>query len=371
MSATPGQAAPTVLRLDALTGIRGIAAWLVVFYHIRHSMQLLVPQEIIGWFAKGYLAVDLFFVLSGFVLWFNYGERLQGGGRGQVGAFLWRRFARVWPLHAFILSLFVLFAALLVFVGRGSANYPFAELPLHFLLIQNWGFTPALAWNDPAWSISTEFAAYLLFPLLAVSLPWNRLSAPVLIAIAIALCTAIAVLFHLSGTQSLGHDIARLGLWRCLAQFCLGMIACLLWLKWRGKAFAAAWVAVASLSLLVIGQSFSLPETAFVPALFFTAILALALDRSFVSRMLSTRAAIYLGEISYSTYLSHFLLFILFKLAFVDESLQLGWGQTAGYLALVALASMALYHLIEKPAQIWLNGRKPDWATAPRLVAAD
>ncbi|MFN5779758.1 MAG: acyltransferase, partial [Novosphingobium sp.] len=57
--------------LDALTGIRGLAAWLVVLYHIRLSLTALLPGEVIVALAKGYLAVDLFFMLSGFVIWYN------------------------------------------------------------------------------------------------------------------------------------------------------------------------------------------------------------------------------------------------------------------------------------------------------------
>jgi peptidoglycan/LPS O-acetylase OafA/YrhL len=358
-------------RLDALTGIRGVAAWLVVFYHVRASIHQIVPQDVIALCAKGYLAVDLFFVLSGFVLWFNYGERLHEGGRAQVWPFLWRRFSRVWPLHAFILAVFVALALALVATGNPNPRYPLAELPLHFLLIQNWGFTDHLRWNDPAWSISTEFAAYLVFPLIAATVRWERLSAPALLTIALGLCAGIAVLFTAAGTGSLGEHIVSLGLWRCLAEFSLGVVACLLWRKWHGKAGAAAWTAIGSAAILSAGLGLGLPETVFVPALFFSAILALSLDRGPMARALSTRAAVYLGEISYSTYLSHFLLWIVFKMAFVGHDLQIGWPGLAGYMAMVAAASVCLYHGVEKPAQKWLNARRPRWARAPQLVAAE
>lgn len=368
MSATTVAPAP---RLDALTGIRGIAAWLVVLYHVRASIHTIVPQPVIDLFAKGYLAVDLFFVLSGFVLWFNYGERLHDGGRAQAWPFLWRRFARVWPLHAFILALFVGFALLLVATGNPSKEYPFAELPLHILLIQNWGMTDHLSWNDPAWSISTEFAAYLVFPLIAAAARWDRMSSPMLLTIAGMLCVAIALLFAASGTGSLGEDIAQIGVWRCLGEFSLGIIVCLLWTRWRGTRSAAAWAALGCCIVIATGLLLGLPETVFAPAAFFCGILALALDSGPISRLLSTRAAVYLGEISYSTYLAHFLLWILFKLAFVGPDLQIGWAGLGGYVAMVALASVCLYHGVEKPAQGWLNARRPRWAQAPRLAAAE
>jgi peptidoglycan/LPS O-acetylase OafA/YrhL len=358
-------------RLGALTGIRGIAAWLVVFYHVRHSTHEIVPQGVIDLLAKGYLAVDLFFVLSGFVLWYTYGERLHQGGRVQAWPFLWRRFARVWPLHAFIMVVFVGLAVALALTGKSNPRYPLAELPLHFLLIQNWGLTDHLRWNDPAWSISTEFAAYLLFPLIAAAVRWDRLGAPALLAIAAALCAAVALLFAASGAMTLGEHIPQIGVWRCLGGFCLGIIACLLWRKWQDAPRAAGLALAASAAMLIGGLALGLPETVFVPALFFTGILALALDRGPVSRLLSSRIAIYMGEISYSTYLSHFLLWILFKMAFVDHDLQIGWAGLAGYVALVAVASVALYHGVEKPAQAWLNARRPRWASAQRLAAAE
>jgi peptidoglycan/LPS O-acetylase OafA/YrhL len=363
--------APPAPRLDALTGIRGLAAWLVVIYHVWASLHDIWPESVIAVFAKGYLAVDLFFVLSGFVLWFNYVERLREGGRAQTWSFLWRRFSRVWPLHAFIMLLFVGLALALVFIGKPSHRYPLAELPMHFLLIQNWGFTDHLSWNDPAWSISTEFAAYLVFPLIALAVRWDRLGAGALLAVALALCAGVAALFAAAGTRSLGDHITDLGLWRCLAQFCLGVLACLLWNRWQTRPGAAPMAALASAAMLGAGLAFGLPETVFAPAVFFTAILALALDRGPVARLLSTRAAVYLGEISYSTYLSHFLLWILFKIVVVHDHLQIGWGELAGYLALVAAASVFLYHGVEKPAQNWLNARRPRWARAPRLAAAE
>jgi peptidoglycan/LPS O-acetylase OafA/YrhL len=356
-------------RLGALTGIRGIAAWLVVFYHVRASVGQIVPQPVIDLFAKGYLAVDLFFVLSGFVLWFNYGERLHQGGRAQAWAFLWRRFARVWPLHAFILAIFVALASAVALTGNPNPRYPLAELPLHILLIQNWGLTDHLSWNDPAWSISTEFAAYLAFPMIA-AVRWNRLGAPALLAVALGLCALIAGLFAAAGADSLGHYIPQIGVWRCLAGFSLGVVACLLWSKWRDKPGASGLVAFACVAVLAGGFTLGLPETHFAPAAFFTGILALALNRGAVSQLLSSRVAIYLGEISYSTYLSHFLLWILFKMAFVSSDLQIGWAGLAGYFATVAISSVLLYHCVEKPAQAWLNARRPRWADAPRLVAA-
>lgn len=366
--ATP-QASPA--HLGALTGIRGLAAWLVVFYHARLSLGTLFPPDAIAAFAKGYLAVDLFFVLSGFVLWYNYAGRLRGGGAEQTVAFLWRRLARIWPLHAFILIVFMAFVVLLSLTGRDTSGYPLGELPLHLLLMQNWGFTAELTWNHPAWSISTEWAAYLFFPLAVVALRWDRLPSWLLVLAALALMAGLHAVFVLYGADTLGKAITRIGVLRCLFEFSLGNIACVLWQRWRETRGTAWLAALASLAIAAAGLLLRLPESAFVPALFFTAILALALDRGPVARALSGKVMVYLGEISYSTYLVHFLLFILFKIAFVDASLQLGWGGLLGFMALLSATSVCLYHGVEKPAQRWLNRHRPERLLARSAVAAE
>lgn len=357
--------------LDALTGIRGIAAWLVVIYHARHSLSALLPPGLMLVLDKGYLAVDLFFMLSGFVIWHNYGDRLRQGDGAEARIFLWRRFTRIWPLHAVVLAAYTAFALMLVATGRENANHPFSELPLHLALIQNWGFTELLSWNHPAWSISTEFAAYLIFPLVALATPLHRLSPRSLIAVAIGLVAALHFKFHAAGFQQLGEFIPRMGLWRCLMGFMLGNVLCLLWQRWRDWPATAPAAAMTCVILFAAGMALDLGETLLVPVVAFTGLLALAAGRGWLVRILSSRPLLYLGEISYSTYLGHFLLWTLWKIAFVDESLQLGWFSLAGYLALVLAASILLYHGVEKPAQRWLNARPPRWVMRPAAVPAE
>lgn len=364
-----GGAAPR--HLDALTGIRGIAAWGVVLYHIRHSLTAILPPDAIALFAKGYLAVDLFFILSGFVIWYNYASRIGAGGRAATRLFLWRRFARVWPLHAAILAAFAAFVAVLALTGRDTTGYPLAELPLHLLLVQNWGLTPDLTWNHPAWSISTEFAAYLLFPLLVLAAQWDRVPSWALVLLAALLAAMLYALFAARGYAGLGDDIPGMGLWRCLIGFGLGCLMCQLWQRWANVPHAAALALLAGMGIALAGWGFALPETAFVPALFLALLLALALGRGALVSLLGGRVLTWLGEVSYSTYLAHFFLFILWKIAFVDASLQLGWAGLAGYLGLVLAASAGLYYGLEKPAQRWLNRHPPGWATQTPAIPAE
>jgi peptidoglycan/LPS O-acetylase OafA/YrhL len=348
-----------VLQLNALTGIRGLAAWFVVLFHTRTALGHTLPGWAMGGASKGYLAVDLFFTLSGFVLWHTYGERLRGTGLSGALRFWWRRIARIWPLHAVILAVFVMLALALAITGRDTSMYPWRELPLHFLLVQNWGMTPALSWNDLAWSISCEMGAYLLFPAVVALAPWSAMRTSTLVAVAALLLGAIWFYFAVQGTGDLGYAIPRLGLARCLLEFWLGNVLRLLWERWRHVPNVAMGAWAAMVALLEGGLVLGLPETSYIPGCFAALILALSLDHGAAARVLGGRVLLYLGEISYSTYLVHFLLFVLFKLAFVHGGAgghpQIGFAQLAAYLAIVALASVVLYHGVEKPAQRWLN----------------
>ena len=353
--------------LRALTSVRGIAAWLVVLFHLRRSIDGL-PAPAMDFLSKGYLAVDFFFLLSGFVIWMSYADRIRAQGFAAVPEFLKRRIARIWPLHLFMLGIAVALALLLTFTGRDTGHFPFAELPLHVVLLQNWGFTSDLHWNDPAWSISCELGAYLVFPILALAIDWRRVPTPAILAAITALLVLLHTLFAANGATSLGQAIPKLGLLRCILEFAAGTAICALWIRWRDH-----WVEPASLSFTVAAILLAawitgiLPETLTVPAAFAAALLALALTASRRGNPLEGRTLYYLGEISYATYLGHYLLWFAFKLALVDSP-KIGWALVALYLALVLAFSAALYHGVERPAQRWINRLRLTPGTKPSIA---
>jgi peptidoglycan/LPS O-acetylase OafA/YrhL len=346
--------------LRALTGARGLAAWVVVLYHIRESIAgLPVPAERV--LAKGYLAVDFFFLLSGFVIWLTWGRKLHEQGAAGVPRFWQKRIARVWPLHALMLAFGVALAATLALTGRSDPAFPFAELPLHLVLIQNWGLTDALRWNNPAWSISCEAAAYLLFPLLACRIDWRRLSSATLVAIAAALLLGLHLVMR--GEPSLGADIPRFGVVRCLAEFGCGTIVAALYLR-RPPVVAPLAIAGVALAAWALGAT----ETLTIPAAFAALLLVLALTAGRRGHPLAGRLIHYLGDISYATYLSHYLLWKAFKLAFVTDADAVSPLGVAAYLLLVLAASVLLYHCWERPAQRLLNRAPPPMGRSPAGV---
>lgn len=348
--------------LRALTGVRGIAAWFVVLYHIRLSIPAL-PESWLAVFAKGYLAVDFFFLLSGFVIWLSWGEKLRRQGPSVIPAFLRKRVARIWPLHLLMLAVAIALASLFALTDRADpGNYPFAQLPLHILLLQNWGFTDRLTWNDPSWSISAELGAYLLFPLLTLAIDWRRVPSVVVTAAIVALCVLLHASMARGGAMTLGFEIARFGLLRCVLEFAAGTAICALWLRWKQAPATPAAFAMLTAACLAMLWLLGLPETLAVPLLFASLLLVLALTSGMPGNPLDARWLHYLGEISYATYLGHFLLWIVFKLAFVHDPQAVSLPSIAAYLLLVLLSSALLYHLVERPAQWLIN----DWRWRPR-----
>ena len=159
---------PTRDLIAPLTGIRALAAFWVVLRHFRvelieafPALHILAPLMNVG-----YLGVDLFFILSGFILTYTHLDNLTDGynWRKALG-FLWLRIGRVWPLTVFVLLLFGLgFAAQILITGDEgfSKQIDVPRLIDHLLLIHAW-YPHELDWNGLDWSVSAEWLAYLTF----------------------------------------------------------------------------------------------------------------------------------------------------------------------------------------------------------------
>lgn len=160
--------------IQPLTGLRFLAAAWVLLYHYADTLVGLVPS--LGMIrpvaAAGYVGVDLFFVLSGFIISHVYLH--QPGIASWSGArrYLLLRLARFYPVH--LLTLLII--AGLLTLERGTPQnwvpqegvYTPVTFVRNLLLAHGWG--NSFAWNGPAWSISAEWFAYLVFPLATVVL---------------------------------------------------------------------------------------------------------------------------------------------------------------------------------------------------------
>jgi peptidoglycan/LPS O-acetylase OafA/YrhL len=350
-------------QLDALTGARGIAAWYVVLYHIRLSFADSLPGWLMTFSSKGYLAVDLFFVLSGFVMWLTYGAKFATEGVRAAPDFYVKRLARIYPLHFFVLMMVLAYVGLLWMTGRvNPIRYPLGEFPLHLLLVQNWGMTPNLAWNDPDWSISTEMAAYLIFPLVAVGINRVRLSAATIIGLLLALAALLDIFMTARAAPNIGFDITQTGLIRCLIEFFSGVLICILWLRQRDdqsrfstRAFGGGFLILAGLCSVGL-----LKETFAIPLIGAAGVYLLAQTSNLPGNFLGGRILRYVGDISYSTYLVHYPLWTVFKLLFVRDVNHVALALMFLYLLMTLLLSALLYWMIEQPGRSWfqLIGRR-------------
>ncbi|TKD50485.1 acyltransferase family protein [Sphingomonas baiyangensis] len=205
----------------ALDSWRGIAALTVAFGHLKTSGFLSTLPVASG----SYRFVDFFFVLSGFVIAHSSGVRIASK-RGEIWPFFIRRIARLWPLHLFVLGLFAAYRVLLAIakilgLRAGSAafegEFALAWLPANLTMTQAWGFLPMATWNEPAWSISAEFAAYITFALCHAAFGARGW-------IALAVIGALAAMFTLLHPRVMQatYDLALV---RCLLSFSAGVLA--------------------------------------------------------------------------------------------------------------------------------------------------
>lgn len=303
----------------SLTGLRGIAATLVMLYHFNYT---LLPcggapsgplRQVIG---HGYLMVDLFLVLSGFIMAMNYGAMFAGGrAREAYPVFLLRRVARVYPLFLFI-TLALLAIRLLGLDGpldlRGMLAGPIAGRAVaNLLMVQAWGIADSIA--PTSWSLSAEWAAYLLFPLLCL----GTLSGRPRLAVASAALAAACLGWVAATPDAVAGEACRHGpldVWtpatvlpvlRCVACFVLGLVAFrvsgLQIVRRIASRAATGWALCGIAAALMALPGTDLP----LVAVFALLIVALAHGRGGAGAVLASPLPYLLGELSYAIYLLH------------------------------------------------------------------
>ncbi len=348
------------MQRPALTGLRGAAALWVASYHLLLPASLVggLPARVLG---RGYLAVDLFFVLSGYVLALNYGER---AGWARLPGFLWRRWARIFPLYGLILAARLGYTAW-HYGGFGVSRpwlaapvgHPWTAIPANMLLVQSWGLAPSI--TGPAWSVSVEWGAYCVFPVLvAVMLGGPPSRAVAGGAAAFGLVLALG-LVH--GGLDVWDGRTAGPLLRCLGGFSIGIgvfrLSCWQPVQSLAARPAAGWLAGAALLAAVLWRA---PDLAAYPLLC-VLVLCAACGRAGLCAWLARPGTVRLGEMSYAVYLLH--IFLLHPLDQVRAATGLilppsaADDLAAGLIAAFLLAAANLVHdWVEQPARIWLTG---------------
>lgn len=351
--------------LRALTGLRIVAAVWVLLLHLRGEILEYVPdlEFLHPLLNGGDLGVDVFFTLSGFVLAYQYLERLGPGlNRRNAVQFLRLRLARVYPVHLLTLHIAVVLAAIAALRGQTLTHADRTPLAYgeNLLLVQSW-FGQGISWNGVAWSVSAEWFAYLLFPLAALAV--YRATRSYQLALGVLVPMVIAGLVY-SGVVPYPPDADDLhALLRITVAFTIG---CFLY-----RIFRTVTIPVTAAAILPIVSFAALVASTYVPGLnpavelvpISGLVLGLAWGSGPLSRLLATRPAVYGGTISYSLYMIHGLVFGAARSVFLPHvahaALLLRFAGLGTVIGAAVVGAMVLHRFVEEPARRRLRRRDP------------
>ena len=347
-----------------LTGVLALAAWSVFNYHFNFFSPAVVGDWVYRFTEEMYLGVNIFYVLSGFLIYHRYEPLLVAGTRRELVIYARNRVARIYPVYW-----------LLLLAGYVAVGFPDALTCLATLTLTH-AFFPTMvhAGIPQAWTLTIEETFYFSAPLLFGASRRVGL---------LATCLAVAALGWVLPAAGIGTVDHVLGRTLCGAIGCFGCGMALArtferregrpalgarpWLTYGGLAVAALLVlAISRLSLLVEadlprgelrhGRDHPLGALAMFtlfPALVAVVFYGLLTERSRLANWLGSRLAVLLGGASYSFYLLH------------KGDLQELWfkhvsdNYLVAFLVCNALA-IGLYLLYEKPMARWIRGTAGD-----------
>ena len=351
------------LRLAQLDSLRGLAAVMVIVFHCRWN----TPLRDLSFFDAGYLWVDFFFVLSGFIMFYNY-PRLES--LRDFRRFLVLRLFRIYPLHLGMLAVSLAHETALHAVSGGGerGRESVGTFLLNLALLNGVGIE-APSFNYVSWSISAEFWTYVVFGLFAWG--WAKSSRGTILAAcgAVSVC---ALAFLLTPALPNLNQVHLLAFPRCLFSFFLGAALCAALPALRNRrdqgGTAASALQVAVIAACVALMTFmGRQPTAWelvMPVMFAAVIAALAWwPASRVSTLAQSRPLLRLGDLSYSIYMIHMVVLTAMLLALriglkapmVDGRLQisgiLGTACLGAALPIVLYISGLTHRWIEEPGR--------------------
>ena len=294
-------------KFEILETYRGFAALMIAAIHFRLDTPL-----VNHFFANG-LFVHFFFTLSGFVIYYNYYNKIQNFY--EISFFIKKRFLRLYPLHIFFLIIFLIIEIsrylLKTKYGISSNIEAFSINDIkaflsNLLLLQT--FLHENTFNTPSWSISAEFYTYLIFSIIILS---NK-NIKIFIFFFIFL-----IIFQINYYHSFGTSKTFRSFLDCFYCFIIGVLFCKFYLsgylKIKSQRFLSIIILLIFLLISVFFNYIDKKLLIYIPIIFGLLVLfSLDLDRStFIGKILLNKFLIYLGKISYSIYLSHLFIFWL------------------------------------------------------------
>lgn len=304
--------------------------------------------------AGTHIGVDLFFLLSGFILYYVYGSAFSN----QVTAQDWfrmmqRRLARIYPLH--LLTLLMVIVLMRFKILQSDVGILVGNLTL----VQAWGLYDRFEFNSPSWSISCEFAAYVAFPFIVLIL--HRLAgvrgAVLLLAVVFA---AYAWLWHLGGGSLDLDAIGRRNvLWRAVGGFPLGILIGWLSVKLTDGIDGLQVGLQSASALIFVGCLWSgAPEIVYILP-FGLVVFATASSKGWLVWLLHRRGMKWLGDVSYGIYLLQWpLMLALFsirpKLAPYFSAFGLEVAALTIFVVALAVLPTLSHRYFERPICLWV-----------------
>ncbi|HEX3252539.1 MAG TPA: acyltransferase [Pyrinomonadaceae bacterium] len=331
----------------ALDGLRGIAILAVLAFHTHHIFNWSILNG-------GNVGVDIFFVLSGFLITVLLIEEWQGNGRISLKGFYWRRVLRLVPALVILLVILYLFAN--VFLSATEAADTRRGIPIAFFYASDFALAflqLRLGALQHTWSLAIEEHFYLVWPLFLVAALKLGASRKQLVVITLTLAVASAVyraVLHQLGALPVrtyyGIDTRADAL---LIGCATGM--CMCWGFFRARSFRL-WVVPAVLSIITMmfATSYATPFmhlggfTLLAMASAAVIVWVMLAPTSYLRRFLEFGPLVWVGRISYGLYLWHYPIFKGGSLLRVGWPLQLLIALTATF----AVTSLS-YYLIERP----------------------
>ena len=377
------------LYLPNLTALRGIAALLVATLHFHFFLGPVVPYGHSVLIDKFYLMVDLFFILSGFIICYVYADTFAGGvSKRAYTSFLLARLARIYPLHVcalageFLIFLFISVSGKFAILAAGNQHlYRLDAIPVQLTFLQTVGIYNFDTWNAPAWSLSAEWWAYVLFPVLFLCC--RQLGcARWFIVSALAVAGWVLIEWYLAplepfldrGPNPAHHSLDvnwHYGTLRGLCGFIAGISVWMLYQQSTFKAVLAnVWVIAALALAAVLSMQFTDYDT--LAAIVLAAlVLALAYGSPSVDRLFASGALQAIGRWSFSIYMWHMVLIHVILLPFILQRsepirgllrpLKQGHYENVFYLIVfltcTCFVGYCSYRFIESPSRRWLRSR--------------
>ncbi len=355
-----GNAAPAAFdgRYRILDSYRFIAASLICLYHFNKA-DVLGLQGLSLAFLNIQLMVDFFFTLSGFVIARTYLGKIHDGA--SYGRFMWKRFARLYPLH--LLTLCVGIAGSLVIgadrlqPGTNPEVFSTTAILANLTLTHSMGVTNYGSFNIPSWSISAEMFVYALFPLMALAV--TRLPALGVLALILGyVAVTILVRQHL-GLRDWTLAWFDGGALRAVPTFFAGvLIAQLTATRWRGFA-PPIWLAHAAFLMSFIPMHFGWRDEIALVCFAMTVLLAAAAEQNGAASRLQHPTFVHLGDASYSLYMWHMPLKVG-VFAVMAKLFGMGlapmWAAAVISYAVSLTAALLCYRWFEMPVRRWMVG---------------